>query len=251
MEILQIIALFIVLLRVESFIPTSFRAIIPSGLRKSFPVFSQSSILSKMSQFDIAQPYETPDVPLPDWFNEMRKEERYELVEVQEWRDENWRGKEGGFAGIDFCHSRYASVRIMEYLIEHPELQADENLSSTTQTELFPRLIGVAHFTPRAESHRGLCHGGSFCALMDDVIGWLGFCVSGTVKPWSGYTVQVNTSLMKSVKVGQVLKLEAWVQRKEGTRKYWIEAQLINPETGDIHCKGSGLFLLASEEVGF
>ncbi len=107
----------------------------------------------------------------------------------------------------------------------------------------YPMLVGAAHFTPRAESHRGLCHGGSFCALMDDVIGWMGFCATGEVIPWSGYTVQVNTSLRKAVKVGSLLRLEAWIERKEGNRKYWIGARLLNAETHDIHCEGTGLFL--------
>lgn len=33
------------------------------------------------------------------------------------------------------------------------------------------RLVGPAYFGPHAESHRGLCHGGSFCSVMDDAIG--------------------------------------------------------------------------------
>jgi acyl-coenzyme A thioesterase PaaI-like protein len=219
-------------------------------LRGKRTLHSSKPIVTKMSEFETNNVFAPSEISLPDWFTELQKDPTYELMEVKEWRDEEGR-KDDGFSGIDFCHSKYASVRIMEYLIHSPELVADENMSSTTQTEFFPRLIGAAHFTPRAESHRGLCHGGSFCALMDDVIGWMGFCVSGKVKPWSGYTVQVNTSLLKSVKVNQILKLEAWVQRREGKRKHWIEAQLTNPETGDIHCKGSGLFLLAAEEVSF
>ena len=38
-------------------------------------------------------------------------------------------------------------------------------------------------------------------ALMDDVIGWCGFCAEGTCKPWCGFTVQVDTSLKAPIKV--------------------------------------------------
>jgi len=80
-------------------------------------------------------------------------------------------------------------------------------------------------------------------AVMDDVIGWLGFCVSGDVVPWSGFTVQVNTSLKKSIEVGSIKRLEAWVDRFEGSRKVWMRASLSDPISGDIHCESEGLFL--------
>ena len=131
------------------------------------------------------------------WFNSLKSVPGAEILDIREWRDENWRTTEGGFAGRDFIHSKTASVRILDYL-KLPAKEADPN--GLTEYN-FPRLVGPAHFTPRCESHRGLCHGGSFCALMDDAIGWMGFCVSGEVKPWSGYTVQVNTALKKPVPV--------------------------------------------------
>ena len=65
----------------------------------------------------------------------------------------------------------------------------------------------------------------------------------------TGYTVQVNTSLKKPVKVGSILKVESWVIRKEGKRKYWIASQLTDHETGDVHCYAEGLFLMSNEEV--
>eukprot|EP01039_Chlorochromonas_danica_P008318 gene8318-9170_t len=176
------------------------------------------------------------------WYNELLKTPGAEELRVQEWDDEDWRQGEGGFQGVDFCHSKQASVRILNYVMIPPS-------SHLFEGETFPRLVGVAHFTPRSESHRGLCHGGSFCALMDDAIGWLGFCVSGKVVPWSGYTVQVNTSLKKSVKVGSMLRLESWVNKKEGQRKYWIHSRLSDPVTHEVYCEGNGLFLLKPEHL--
>ena len=180
-----------------------------------------------------------------EWFNALKKIPGAEILDVKEWKDEEKRG-EDGFMGRDFIHSKSASVRIVDY-VKIPAKCVDP--SGLTEDN-FPTLIGPAHFTPRSESHRGLCHGGSFCALMDDAMGWMGFCVSGKVKPWSGYTVQVNTSLKTPVPVNSVLKMEAWVTRREGARKYWIGARLSDPNDDElIYCEGEGLFLMSPEAM--
>lgn len=179
------------------------------------------------------------------WFENLKNVPGSELLDVKEWKDEEGRSSDG-FLGRDFIHSASAAVRILDY-VKVPASVVDVNGVSP---ENFPRLVGPAHFTPRSESHRGLCHGGSFCALMDDVIGWMGFCVSGECKPWSGYTVQVNTALKKSVPVNSVVKIEAWVKKKEGARKFWISARLSDPENENcVYCEGEGLFLLSPEQI--
>ncbi len=199
-------------------------------------------------------------ISAPAWFQTLSLNPHAKILKVREWLDEDWRVKDGGFQGYDFCHSSRAAVRVIDYIMLSPRVESSERFPqisvSTTDDSIrvnesdvvvggdsFPRLVGVAYFSPQAESHRGLCHGGSFCALMDDVIGWLGFCTSGELRPWSGYTVQVNTALRKSVKVGSILKLEAWVDRKEGGRKYWIKSKLVDEESDEIYCEGEGLFL--------
>lgn len=171
------------------------------------------------------------DVSHIEWFQKLQQTPEASMLDIPEWRDEEWRSADG-FKGRDFCHSPSAAVRIVDYLLLPATVKDPEGVT----TECFPKLVGPAHFTQRAESHRGtnrssvlsfwyaavpnlqtpcwalyvhvsltcapihtvhvfqytgLCHGGSFCALMDDAIGWMGFCVSGAVKPWSGYTVQV------------------------------------------------------------
>jgi acyl-coenzyme A thioesterase PaaI-like protein len=181
-----------------------------------------------------------------EWFNKLKNLPGAEVLDVQEWKDEEWRNAEGGFKGRDFIHSKMASVRIVDYV----KLPAKHVDPSGLTEENFPTLVGPAHFTGRAESHRGLCHGGSFCALMDDAMGWMGFSVTGEVKPWSGYTVQVNTALKKSVPVDSVLKMEAWVNRREGARKYWIGARLTDPaDETCVYCEGEGLFLMSPEAM--
>jgi hypothetical protein len=83
---------------------------------------------------------------------------------------------------------------------------------------------------------------------MDDVIGWCGFCESGALKAWSGFTVQVNVSLKKSVRVGAILKIEGKIVKREGARKIWISCRLVDPACDNaVHCEGDGLYLLKKE----
>lgn len=83
------------------------------------------------------------------------------------------------------------------------------------------------------------------CALMDDVVGWLGFCADGELKPWSGFTVQIDTALKKAVHVGSLLRLEATVTERVGKRKVYIKAKLVDPSSPDVvYCTCSGLFLV-------
>ena len=110
------------------------------------------------------------------------------------------------------------------------------------------RLQGAALFTPNAESHKGLCHGGTMCAVMDDVIGWVGFCVSGACLPWSGFTVKVNTNLQAPVKVGSWLRVEGEITAVE-RRKVHVRASLVAPAVDGqpeevVHCVAEGLFVV-------
>ena len=84
------------------------------------------------------------------------------------------------------------------------------------------------------------------CSIMDDVIGWTGFCVTGECKPWTGFTVQINTNLMKPVRVGQVLKIRGMIERVD-RRKVYIKAQLVdlNEDGQEIfHATGEGLVIV-------
>jgi acyl-coenzyme A thioesterase PaaI-like protein len=133
-------------------------------------------------------------------------------------------------------HSPTSHVRIFDYILSstnprHPH-EDDHSIHITS----------AVYFTKEAESHQGLCHGGTMCAVMDDVIGWTGFCESGECHPWSGYTVQVDTSLKKPIAIGSFLKVEGWIERREGRRKVHIKARLTD-EHGTEHAVGSGLFL--------
>jgi acyl-coenzyme A thioesterase PaaI-like protein len=54
------------------------------------------------------------------------------------------------------------------------------------------------HFSSKAESLGGICHGGSITAVMDHVVAWVAFLATGICQAWSEFTVQINTSLKKA-----------------------------------------------------
>ena len=126
----------------------------------------------------------------------------------------------------DFIHSDDAAVHISDYWINYEEKQ----------------IIGRVHFTPKAQSHVGFCHGGSICAVMDDVVGWLGFCSFGQCEAWSGFTAQINVALKKPVPIGSILWLTGEVNRIENGKKVWVDAELVNAD-GCLYCVGDGLYV--------
>ena len=184
-------------------------------------------------------------VPVPEWFTEFVDKSSADspenfMLDVKEWEDEGSR-KLDEFKGTDFCHSVCSPVRILKYFLYYEDYEK--------AIGGHPRLIAPVVFSPQAESGRGYCHGGSMCAVVDDAVGWLGFCCTGEVKPWVGFTVQVNTTLKKPIPVGSILKLKVWVDRVEGEtgRKVWVKCSLEDATDSNIvYCEGNGLFLKAS-----
>ena len=165
----------------------------------------------------------------PAWLDELEDDESYERVRLPEWENgTEWRRK-NGFKGSDYVHDACAAVHVPRYYLR--------GVSGGVGS----KLVGAAHFGPGAESHRGLCHGGTMCSLMDDVVGWTGFCATGVCKPWSGFTVQINTSLKKPVEVGSWLRLEGEIVKIDG-RKVSVRARLLLG--ADVHCEAEGLVVL-------
>jgi len=107
------------------------------------------------------------------------------------------------------------------------------------------KLCGVAYFSHKAESHAGYCHGGSMCSVIDDVIGWCAFLVTGECRPWSGYTVQIDTSLLRPIPVHSVLLVRSTIVKVE-RRKVFVDASIVDPSAEEdvIHARGSGLVIL-------
>lgn len=155
-------------------------------------------------------------------------------LRLPEWDDANYRANEG-WHGKDLVHSLEAPVHIMEYLLKY-----DRPTGGIGTT-----LTGTVHFNAQTESHKGVCHGGSICSVLDDAIGHTAFCVTGEYRRWSGYTVKVNASLKKAVRVESVLKVVCYVVKVE-RRKVWLECELITVEdaTENVVASGEGLVVL-------
>ena len=150
--------------------------------------------------------------------------------------------------GSDLIHSKDAPVRVLDYRVQYPQASKDDQQDRPMGAGT--KLRGIVHYTKAAESHKGYCHGGSMTSVMDDVIGWTGFCASGQCLPWSGFTVQVNTKLQKPIEVGSVLMVQCWIEAVE-RRKVFVKAELIDPaltneENGErcIHAQADGVIIL-------
>jgi acyl-coenzyme A thioesterase PaaI-like protein len=109
-------------------------------------------------------------------------------------------------------------------------------------------LTGIATFTLKAESHRGFCHGGSMTSVLDDVVGWCAFMATGECKPWSGFTVQINTSLKKPIMVNTTLLIRGTISNIE-RRKVSVFAELLDPLDDSVHATGEGLVVLNKDVI--
>jgi len=205
---------------------------------------------------------------LPDWVRVGKTGESSvwgEPLEVLEWQDDGgkYRSK-NGWKGRDLVHDTQSPVRVLEYYVKYgpgithaDDNKNDNNTPDTTKPAIkyknFVRggtdttLTGIVHFTKRAESHQGYCHGGSMCSIMDDVIGWVGFLVTGECHPWSGFTVQVNSKLQRPVHVDSILLVQAKITNIE-RRKVSIEAVIKDPKDDEndncVHATASGLVVV-------
>ena len=86
-------------------------------------------------------------------------------------------------------------------------------------------------------------------SVMDDIIGWTAFHVTGQCLAWSGLTAQINVSLKRPIAVGSVLKIVGKIVKWE-RRKVWIEASLVAVEDDGSeveHCTSEGLVIMKKE----
>jgi acyl-coenzyme A thioesterase PaaI-like protein len=201
---------------------------------------------------------------IPEWETDAGDDDK---DKIQSYRSSN------GWKGRDYCHdSRSSPVYIKDYYLKTYNTHADNAIShpsekcndtrvndatasapatmedSTVTGGVGTTLSGVVYFTTDAESHPGYCHGGSMTAVMDDVIGWVGFCAQNVVRPWSGYTVQVNCKLQQPVSVESILLVRGRITKIEG-RKVFVQGELLDPSTREgedvtVHAQAEGIFIL-------
>lgn len=203
---------------------------------------------------------------LPDWvrLGKTGGSSWGETLEVLEWQDDGgeYRSK-NGWKGHDLIHDRLSPVHILDYYVKYgpgithkdannnnddnnPDAKPAIRYKNFSRGGIDTTLTGIVHFTKRAESHQGYCHGGSMCSIMDDVIGWVGFLVTGECHPWSGFTVQVNSKLQRPVHVDSILLVQAKITNIE-RRKVSIEAVIKDPNNDNdncVHATASGLVVV-------
>jgi acyl-coenzyme A thioesterase PaaI-like protein len=165
-------------------------------------------------------------------------------ISVPEWEEDsdtcNYRAK-NGWQGRDLVHDDTAPVKVCEYHVAYGN--SDSALPGFSRGGVGTVLTGIATFTKKAESHRGFCHGGSMTSVLDDVIGWCAFMTTGECKPWSGFTVQINTSLKKPIMVDTILLIRGTITNID-RRKVSVFAELLDPVDDSVHATGEGLVVL-------
>ena len=131
----------------------------------------------------------------------------------------------------DFCHSETSPAQVQEYAFDH-----DKQI-----------LTGKIFFNERAQGHGGFCHGGATCAIMDDLIGWYGFCTGNSEKkcvPWSAYTIQVNVSLRKPIPVNRSYRCKATLieqaRSKSGKLKIHAKATIVSEDGNTTYATATG-----------
>jgi hypothetical protein len=82
------------------------------------------------------------------------------------------------------------------------------------------------------------------CSLLDDVVGWAAFLVTGNCCPWTGFTVQINSSLQRPILVDSIFLVQATITKVE-RRKVSVSATIVDPSQDNvIHATGEGLVIL-------
>jgi len=80
------------------------------------------------------------------------------------------------FKGLDYCHGATAPFHVGDY-----------HLFETLETDWF-KVEAVVHFGSNCEGARTWVHRGALGALMDDAANFAGYCVSGELNLFSGFT---------------------------------------------------------------
>ena len=159
--------------------------------------------------------------PLPPAATALSEDPDVHEVTLREWEDQSWR-RSKGWKGRDLCHNPAGRGVVVQKYFFHSKTRI---------------LVGFVHFGEECESHRGLCHGGAMCALLDDFCGHCAFIDSDA--PWNGATVQVNCKLKKPVPVGAVLMIVGKVARRQGNKVFVVAT--LEDDGGAVYAVLDGL----------
>jgi acyl-CoA hydrolase len=136
------------------------------------------------------------------------------------------------FKGHDYIHSSPA-VKLGDYY-----------LFETLDTDWY-KVEASVQFTPNAEGAASWVHRGTLCALMDDAANFAGFCVSGNLNLFAGFTKKVYTDITRPVRVGSILKLVGQIVRVENRSDVIVKCQLIDPAYSNaVHVNARCVFAM-------
>jgi hypothetical protein len=91
------------------------------------------------------RPVAPEDARLPAWYTDLAALPHHAALRLDSWETDEWK------LAQNYMHSPTAPCRVLGYTYD-----------SSTET-----LHGVAYFSPQAQGHQGVCHGG--CAQLDSL----------------------------------------------------------------------------------
>ena len=125
------------------------------------------------------------------------------------------------------------------YLSGDPESQAVRVCYFFRESDRF--LLAKAWFGPGAKGPPGHAHGGAMAALLDESMGVCAWQAGVPV-----LAAKIEISYRRSLPLGSVVSVEAWIERIEG-RKLSIKSRLLGAD-GELYSEGEGLFLKLNKE---
>ncbi len=137
------------------------------------------------------------------------------------------------FKGLDYIHSSVSGINLSQY-----------RLTETPQTNWF-KVEAIVQFSANCEFAKGWVHRGAICALMDDAANFAGFCVSGNLNIFSGFTSHVDCKLKRPVRVNSVLKLVGQIMEIRNRTDVIVQCSLIDPAYNNaVHCQAHCVFVM-------
>ena len=93
----------------------------------------------------------------------------------------------------------------------------------------------------RFQGWNGIAHGGILTAILDEVMAW---SLVGA-DDW-GVTARMAIDFKRPVEIGRPIRAEGWITRSR-RRVVDTEGHIIDPATGLVHARSTGVFFAADE----
>lgn len=112
-----------------------------------------------------------------------------------------------------------------------------------------PRLIRLVCFGPETENGTGVVHGGALATVLDVIMISVKYVLipfAFTLNSWKidivrRVTVTLHIDYQKAVPVGDLVLMEAWLEKEEGRKKF-VRAK-ISDGKGNTYCTANAVFV--------